>query len=124
MRRLLLGIGAALLLVAAVAWSGAQPAPPDLDFKTDKRNPFSPLKPNNPPDDFQFAIVSDRTGGNRGRVFSRAVEQLNLLQPEFVMCVGDLIDGYTRDKDRINAQWRELQGYVSRLQMPFFYAPG
>ena len=45
------------------------------------------------PQEFQFAIVSDRTGGARKGVFERAVKALNLLRPEFVMSVGDLIEG-------------------------------
>ncbi|MGL4555389.1 MAG: metallophosphoesterase, partial [Gemmataceae bacterium] len=76
------------------------------------------------PESFQFAIVSDRTGGHRARVFAQAVEQLNLLQPEFVVSVGDLIEGYSRDKERVGNEWKEFQTYVSRLQMPFFYVPG
>ena len=125
MKRLLLALGAALALLLAVAWSGpTKPARPELDFKSEGKNPVTNLKLNNAPDSFQFAIVSDRTGGHRARVFSQAVEQLNLMQPEFVVSVGDLIEGYTADKERIANEWREFQGYVSRLQMPFFYVAG
>jgi hypothetical protein len=97
MKRLLPGLCTALLVGAALAWSGTK-APPELDFKREKRNPVSYLRLNNAPGDFQFAVVSDRTGGHRARVFSRAVEQLNLLQPEFVVSVGDLIEGYSNDR--------------------------
>jgi predicted phosphodiesterase len=79
---------------------------------------------NNNPDEFQFAIVSDRTGGHRAKIFSRAIDQLNLMQPEFVVSVGDLIEGYTHDNNEIDRQWREFQSYTSRLQMPFFYVVG
>ena len=34
-------------------------------------------------------------------MFSRAVKQVNLLQPEFVVCVGDLIEGYTENRERL-----------------------
>jgi hypothetical protein len=123
MKRLLPALGTALLVGAALAWSGTK-APPELDFPTEKRNPVSHLRLNNARGDFQFAVVSDRTGGHRARVFSRAVEQLNLLQPEFVVSVGDLIEGYTTDKERLAREWREFQGYVAKLQMPFFFVPG
>ncbi|MFM8273859.1 MAG: metallophosphoesterase family protein, partial [Gemmata sp.] len=66
----------------------------------------------------------DRTGGHRGRVFSRAVQQINLLQPQFVMSVGDLIEGYTTKEETIKAEWDEFDGYVKRFEMPFFYVPG
>ncbi|MBI2877176.1 MAG: metallophosphoesterase [Candidatus Tectomicrobia bacterium] len=49
---------------------------------------------------------------------------LNLLQPEFVMSVGDLIEGYSQDEQEVDQQWGEIQSFVSRLQMPFFYVPG
>ena len=77
----------------------------------------------NNPDNFQFAIVSDRTGGHRPSVFADAVEKLNLLKPEFVISIGDLIEG-TRDADELNSQWDEFDGLVNKLQMPFFYVPG
>ncbi len=73
---------------------------------------------------FRFAIVSDRNGGMRTGVFDSAVTKLNLLQPEFVLSVGDLIDGYTEDPKVWNAQWDEFDSVVNRLDMPFYYVPG
>jgi hypothetical protein len=124
MRRILLGLCALLLLSAAIGWSRQRANRPDLDFALEKQNPVTHLKLNNAPDLFRFAIVSDRTGGHRARIFSQAVEQLNLLQPEFVVSVGDLIEGYTESKEQVLREWREFQNYTSRLQMPFFYVPG
>ena len=73
---------------------------------------------------FRFAIVSDRNGGMRPGVFEKAIDKLNLLQPEFVLSVGDLIDGYTEDPKVWNAQWDEFDALVNRLDMPFYYVPG
>ena len=72
---------------------------------------------------FQFAIVTDRTGGMRPGVFEAAVEKLNLLQPAFVMSVGDLIEG-NATRDELILQWEEFDGIISQLDMPFFYVPG
>ncbi len=72
----------------------------------------------------RFAIVSDRTGGMVGDIFDKAIDKLNLMQPEFVISVGDLIDGYTTDPKIWNAQWDELDKMVNRLDMPFYYVPG
>jgi 3',5'-cyclic AMP phosphodiesterase CpdA len=127
MKRLCLLGAAVLVLVAAAARSRVQlQAPPAVDLRAEaaERNPWTNLRLNNDPADFRFAFVSDRTGGHRARVFSQAVEQLNLLQPEFVVCVGDLIEGYSDDSGLVAGQWKEFQTYVSRLQMPFFYLPG
>jgi hypothetical protein len=78
----------------------------------------------NNPDNFQFAIVSDRTGEHRPAVFISAIEKLNLLRPEFVMSVGDLIEGYTDDENEISNQWDEFEAVAGKSQMPFFYVPG
>lgn len=95
-----------------------------LQVVTGAKNPWTHLKMNNDPDDFRFAIVSDRTGGHRPKIFSQAIQQLNLLQPEFVMSVGDLIEGYSEKPEKIEPEWKEFQSYVGKLQMPFFYVPG
>ncbi|MEM6262674.1 MAG: sugar-binding protein [Bacteroidota bacterium] len=86
--------------------------------------PWSNLDLNNSKDQFQFAIVTDRTGGVRPGVFPKAIQKLNLLQPEFVMSVGDLIQGYTEDTVELNRQWREFIGFIDNLSVPFFYVPG
>ena len=53
------------------------------------------------PDNFQFATIGDRTGGaNVQGTFALAMDQLNLLQPEFVINVGDIIEGYSEDNPR------------------------
>jgi hypothetical protein len=73
---------------------------------------------------FQFAIVTDRTGGMRPGVFASAVPKINLMNPELVMSVGDLIQGYTEDRVRLKHEWDEFDGMVAGLNAPFFYVPG
>src|SRR5262249_10357176 len=131
MRRLLIGIGGLGVLLTAAALGRSIPfgpgepaAAPGLRVQVEARNPWNHLKVNNKPDTFRFAIVTDRTGGVRPGVFERAVEQLNWLQPEFVVCVGDLIQGGTQDTQKVERQWREFDGFVGKLEMPFFYLPG
>src|SRR5205823_10590034 len=70
MKRLLLGAVTTSLLIAAIALSSAQKqVSGELDVQSEKRNPWTNLKLNNSPDTFHFAVVSDRTGGHRARVF-------------------------------------------------------
>jgi len=73
---------------------------------------------------FTFAIVGDLTGGYREGIFPEAVDKLNLLRPEFVISIGDMIEGYTRDSLQIDRWWEQFNGWVSKLDMPFFYMPG
>jgi PA14 domain/Chitobiase/beta-hexosaminidase C-terminal domain/Calcineurin-like phosphoesterase len=87
-------------------------------------NPWTKRPFENNPENFQFAIVTDRTGGHRNGVFEKAVEKLNKLHPEFVMCVGDLIEGYTKDQKEIDRQWAEWDGILDKLKMRFFALPG
>lgn len=89
-----------------------------------EKNPWNHLEVNNKTENFQFIIVTDRTGGLRPGIFHQAIGKINLLQPEFVMSVGDLITGYTSDSAQIDREWDEFQGFVSELEMPFFYVPG
>jgi len=112
-----------LLLLCFSANLMAQQA--DLDIQVPEGpKPWTSLELNNDDDRFQFAIVTDRTGGHRPGVFMDGVNKLNLLQPEFVMSVGDLIEGYTEDLDELDRQWDEFENFVAKLQMPFFYVPG
>ena len=75
-------------------------------------------------EDFTFAIISDLNGGERPGVFSRSVEQLNRLDPTFVLSVGDLIDGGTRDSIQLKKEWDFFAARVDKLQMPFFHLGG
>ena len=134
MKRLVLGGGVVAVLALAVVVSKFQPAAADrttlpspaddLTIATEAKNPWTNLKLNDAPDQFQFAVVSDRTGGHRPKVFSRAVQQINLLQPTFVMSVGDLIEGYTQDADKVTTEWDEFDSFTAQFRMPFFYVPG
>lgn len=76
-------------------------------------------------ENFRFAIIGDRTGGaNQQGTFELAMNQLNLLQPDFVINVGDLIEGYSDEQTELNAEWDEADAILSTLEMPFFRTPG
>lgn len=92
-----------------------------IDIPT-ARKPWNHIHWNKSASQFQFAIVTDRTGGHRPEPMG--IQKLNLLQPEFVMSVGDLIEGYTEDPDLLNAEWKEFMGFIDSLEAPFFYVPG
>ena len=93
------------------------------EIETDKK-PWTHLNFYNDPDNFQFVIVTDRNGGNRPLIFEDAVSKINMLYPEFVLSVGDLINGYTLDTAQIRYEWNEVNQIIDELKMPFFYLPG
>ncbi len=92
--------------------------------KTTAPAPWTNLNFDNDPQDFQFAIVADRTAGFRPGVFEDAVQKLNLLHPEFVMSVGDLVQGYLPDEAELVRQWDEFDAMANQFTMPFFRVPG
>ncbi|QJW99132.1 metallophosphoesterase [Frigoriglobus tundricola] len=132
MRQFLFGLVTAAALCGVVALSRSESGPDaraaadasELKIESGDKNPWTALKLNNDPDQFTFAVVSDRTGGHRDKVFSQAVARVNLLQPQFVMSVGDLIEGYTTKDEKIKEEWDEFDGYVKKFEMPFFYTAG
>jgi 3',5'-cyclic AMP phosphodiesterase CpdA len=119
------------LAIALLPWSLRSASGPEEDegfshsVGTTKK-PWTKRAFRNDPNNFQFAIVTDRTGGLRPGVFPRAVKKVNELQPEFVITVGDLITGggWLRDEQEIRRQWDEFNGFVEGFDMPFFYLPG
>ncbi|UCE88997.1 MAG: metallophosphoesterase [Pseudomonadota bacterium] len=129
----LLAIAVGLLLLAGCSQrdtttqSASQKAPV---FSFDKAavaeaKPWTSENFANNPREFQFAIIGDRTGGaNVQGTFEIAMNQLNMLQPEFVINVGDIIEGYAEDTKELTAMWEEVEALTGKLEMPFFYTRG
>lgn len=78
------------------------------------------------PDKFTFAIIGDKTGGGYDKwpVFDRAIDEINILKPDFAIMVGDLIQGYTYDVAQVEAEWAEFWQHQSDLIIPFLPLPG
>lgn len=114
------------LLVSINSFAGTFRSP-SSDFKHDVTTEVKPWKHERfdaDEDKFTFAVFSDLTGGEREGVFSVAVEQLNLLRPEFIVNVGDLIDGDSKDADELNRQWNDFDARANKARAPVFYAGG
>lgn len=79
----------------------------------------------NEEDAFFFVIFGDRTGGpDEGiSVLKDAVRDTNLLEPDFVITVGDLIDGYNQTPEWME-QMREYKGVMNELICPWFPVAG
>lgn len=88
-----------------------------------ERHPWSHLNFKDDPQDFRFAIVPDRAGGDCRGAFTNALRCCNLMHPAFVMTVGDLINGHVNEP-RTRAQQDELTNFVSQVKAPFFYVVG
>lgn len=76
-----------------------------------------------PKNDFRFAIVGDRTGGAQPQIFGRVWREIDLLHPEFVINVGDTIEG--RKDETAEEQWKELRPIWARYShYPLYFTPG
>lgn len=96
---------------------------------------FTPLAPTGgaqpwtarPVDDggpLRFAVIGDRTGVARPGVFPQAIRQIAWLAPDFVIPVGDLIEGYEDDPAKVNREWDEFESFLKPLNRPFVFVPG
>ena len=76
-------------------------------------------------DAFMFVVFGDRTGGpDEGiAVLKDAVRDTNLLEPDFVITVGDLIDGYNQTEEWLE-EMREYKGAMDELICPWFPVAG
>src|ERR1700761_3558569 len=57
----------------------------------------------------RFAVIGDNTGIARPGVFDAAMTQIGWLRPDFILSVGDLIEGYNDDKATIARQWDAVE---------------
>lgn len=117
-----------MLTLFAAAIAGVLAAGEFQTELTGEKKPWTHERFLNEKSRFTFIIVPDRTGNERPGVFQEAIRKANLLQPHFIITVGDLIQGMM-DKDfqsaeHLRAQWRELTAITARSEAPFFYVVG
>lgn len=75
-------------------------------------------------DQFAFAIIGDLNSGERAGVFEVAAEQINLLKPELVLSIGDLIEGGTEDTVVLKKEFDSFDQRVAKTGAPFFHVGG
>ena len=76
-------------------------------------------------DVFHFVIFGDRTGAAPGGIaaLKKAVRETNLLDPDLVMTVGDLVQGYNTTQEWL-PEMREYRGVMDGLRMPWYPVAG
>lgn len=113
-------------LLAVLALAGCAPSQAtEIEARADEgATPWTGLQAQDSNDDFHFVVVADRTGGERPGVFPAAMPKVNLLRPAFVVSVGDLIEGYTKNRAELDRQWDEFASFIDTLEAPFFHVAG
>lgn len=90
---------------------------------TGERTPWNNTAFADSESDFTFVMHSDLTGGERPGIFETAALQMSLLRPEFVISVGDLIEGGGTREELID-EWEEYNRRAALIGAPVFYVGG
>jgi hypothetical protein len=93
-------------------------------FDTSRPNPLVLPLPEEK-DAFAFVVFGDRTNGNDEglKVLEQAVSEVNLFEPDLVMTVGDLVQGYNETPEWM-AQMKAFRSEMDKLRCPWFPVVG
>jgi Icc protein len=72
--------------------------------------------------DFSFSILGDRTGDAQPGVYERIWTELDTRHPDFVINVGDTIQG--GNDATAASEWRALRPLWDRYRYPIYFTPG
>jgi hypothetical protein len=74
----------------------------------------------------RIGMLCDRTTGDDSGllVLEQAIAEMNLLRPDFVLHIGDLVPGYTRDMERWQADVERVEVILDQLDAPLFPVAG
>ncbi len=110
------GVAAAVLLAGGMPRTGTA------------ATPYTHQNFLNDPEEFRFAVIPDRSGGDWRGAWTNALAKVNLLRPDFVITVGDLMEGSVpADKTREQAfreQHAELAEQLKGVVPPFYSVVG
>lgn len=77
----------------------------------------------NPRNDFHFSLIGDRTGDAQPQIYGRVFREVDLLRPDFILNVGDTIQGGNDAK--APQEWAELRSLWKRYgNYPIYFTPG
>lgn len=103
---------------------GHEKQKPFVHDLTDGPTPWSYEPTGKSDSSFNFAIISDLNGGERDGIFEVAIEQINLLRPDFILSVGDLVDGESDDFTELKRQYDSFDQRATKAKAPIFHVGG
>lgn len=108
-----------LLLLSALGGFAQSP-----QIHTDRPAPLALTLPDQE-QSFHFVVFGDRTSGvpEGIRILEKAVTETNLIAPDLVMTIGDMVQGYTNTETWLT-QMNEYRGVMEKLRMPWFPVAG
>ena len=72
----------------------------------------------------RIAVIGDRAGGHEPGKYEAIVAEVARLQPDVIMTVGDMIEGYQADTAAVKAEWKEYKEIIKPLTAPIHFTPG
>ena len=73
---------------------------------------------------YRFVVIGDRTAGAVDEVFEETIDEVKLLDPDFVMCVGDIAEVDVGDSAEVEAEFDRLVRVVNSLPCKFYWCAG
>ncbi len=104
------------LLLQSRAWGACSTWADDATSWPRRWLPLLLQPPTLPPNDFRFSILGDRTGDAQPGVYERVWSELDALHPDFVINVGDTIQG--GNDATAASEWRALRPLWDRYRYP------
>lgn len=74
-------------------------------------------------DNFRFVVLADRANSPNQKAFEMVLRDIERMHPDFVVTVGDLIQGYS-DSAGTEKDWDATLPYLKLLSCPIYLAPG
>lgn len=83
-------------------------------------------EPLNTVDDYpmRFAVIGDRTGEAQPGIYEQVVREIQRMKPDFLLTVGDMIEGPAADTAETKRRWEEYKQLMQTLTMPVYFVPG
>jgi hypothetical protein len=116
-----------IVFLGIMLWgAGSVPAAGQRFIHTDRESPVTLVRPD-PTEAFSFAIFGDQTGTHDPvaslKVWEYAIGEMNLLGPDLVMTVGDMVNGYNQQAEWLQ-EMKAFKRVTNTLRMPWFPVAG
>ena len=72
----------------------------------------------------RFAVIGDRTGHAQPGMYEQVLKEIQRMRPDFILTVGDMIQGYTDDTLTIKDEWEEYLELIEPVTVPIYFTPG
>lgn len=73
---------------------------------------------------FTMTVLGDRTGGALPGIFEQVLQETKTLKPDLVLNVGDLVEGYTKSRDTLEAEWDTIVKLLRNTGCSYRLVPG